>query len=186
MLPGGLGRFCPCSIGANHCKLRHIGWEQCGHGLTSSPRESASEPFLNELLGLFRYPAGSGRALLSGTLPLRYCAARFACSTPTWRLAVSGHVDRLIAAHSDAAGDCGCEVVRVHPVSGSRPVRKRFRLNRKTPAHLAGLLTHSRSRVWKRLRQDGFSGISMPDHTRRRCDRAFWGTAPVHDRIGVG
>ena len=34
--------------------------------------------FLNELLGLFRYPPGSGRALLAGTLPLRYCAARFA------------------------------------------------------------------------------------------------------------
>ena len=43
MLPGGLGRFVPCSIGANHCRLRHIGWEKCGHGLTSRPRESASE-----------------------------------------------------------------------------------------------------------------------------------------------
>ena len=50
-------------------------------GLTSRPRESASVPFLNELLGLFRYPAGSGRALLAGTLPLRYSAARFACLT---------------------------------------------------------------------------------------------------------
>ena len=76
LLPGGLGRFLPCSIGANHCWLRHIGWEKCGHGLTSRPRESASELFFNELLGLFRYPAGSGRALLAGTLPLRYCAAR--------------------------------------------------------------------------------------------------------------
>ena len=47
-LPGGLGRFVPCSIGANHRRLRHIGWEKCGHGLTSRPRESASEPFLNE------------------------------------------------------------------------------------------------------------------------------------------
>ena len=78
-------------------------------------------------MSLFRYPPKSGRALLSGTLPLRYCAARFANSTPTWRLPVSGHVDRLIADHSDAAGDCGGKVVRVHPVSGSRPVRKRFR-----------------------------------------------------------
>ena len=86
MLPGGLRRFVPCSSGANHCRLRHIGWEKCGHGLTSGPRESASELFLNELLSLFRYPPKSGRALLSGTLPLRYCAARFAYSTPTWRL----------------------------------------------------------------------------------------------------
>ena len=75
-------RFVPCSIGADHCRLRHIGWEKCGHGLTSRPRESASVPFLNELLGLFRYPAGSGHALLAGTLPLRYSAARFVCSTP--------------------------------------------------------------------------------------------------------
>ena len=43
LLPGGLGRFVPCSIGANLCRLRHIGWEKCGHGLTSRSRESASE-----------------------------------------------------------------------------------------------------------------------------------------------
>ena len=53
LLPGGLGRFVPCSVGANHCRLRHIGWERCGHGLTSRPRESASEPFLDELLRPF-------------------------------------------------------------------------------------------------------------------------------------
>ena len=74
-LPGGLGRFVPCSIGAHRCRLRHTRREKCG--LTSTPRESASELFLNELLGHFRYPPGSGRALLAGTLPLRYCAARF-------------------------------------------------------------------------------------------------------------
>ena len=28
-LPGGLGRFLPCRIGANHCRLRSIGWERC-------------------------------------------------------------------------------------------------------------------------------------------------------------
>ena len=78
--------------------------------------------------------------------------------TPTWRLPASGHVDRLVAAHSDTAGDHGGEVLGlgVHRVSGSGPVRKRFRLNRKTPAHLAGLLIHSRPRVWKRLRHVGF------------------------------
>ena len=98
LLPGGLGRFVPCSIGANHCRLRHIRWEKCGRGLTSRPRESASEPFLNELLGLFRYPPGSGRALLAGTLPLWYCAARFACRTPTWRLPFPGCVVDLVTA----------------------------------------------------------------------------------------
>ena len=128
----------------NHCRLRLIGWEKCGHGFTSRPRESASELFMNELLSLFRYPPKSGRARLSGTLPLRYCAARFAHSTPTWRLPVSGHVERLIAAQCDAAGDCGDEVGQgVHWVSGSGSGRKRIRLNRKTPAHLAGYVIHS-------------------------------------------
>ena len=56
LLPGGLGRFVACSIGANHCRLRHIGWEKCSHGLTSRPRESASGPFLDQLLLLFQYP----------------------------------------------------------------------------------------------------------------------------------
>ena len=37
LLPGGLRRFVPCSTGANHCRLRHIGWEKSGHGLTSRP-----------------------------------------------------------------------------------------------------------------------------------------------------
>ena len=58
-------------------------------------------------MSLFRYPSKSGRALLNGTLPLRYCAARFAYSTPTWRLPVSGHVGSLVAVHSDIAGDRG-------------------------------------------------------------------------------
>ena len=82
LLPGGLGRFVPRSIGAKHCRLRHIGWERCGHGLTSRPRESASEPFLDELLSFFRYPPGSARALLAGTLPLRFSAARIASRAP--------------------------------------------------------------------------------------------------------
>ena len=56
---------------------------------------------MDELLGLFRYPPGSGRSLLAGTVPLRYCAARFACRTPIWRLLVSGHVVGLVAAATD-------------------------------------------------------------------------------------
>ena len=96
------------------------------------------EPFLHELLGLFYYPPGSGRAWFTGTLHLRYCAARFACLTPTWRLPASDHVDCLLAAHSDSAGDCVDEVVglRVFRGCGSGSGRKRIRLNRKTPAHL--------------------------------------------------
>ena len=132
LLPGGLRRFFPCSVGATHCRLRHIDWEKCGHGLTSRPLESASELFLDELSGLFRYPSRSGRALLNG--------------------------------------DRGDEVLGlgVHMVSGSGPRRKRIRLNRKTPAHLAGFMVQSKPRVWKRLRHVGLSSVSVPDH-KRRC-----------------
>ena len=126
--------------------------------------------------------------MTGGTLPLRYCAARFAYSTPTWRLPASGHARRLIAAHAEAAGGRGDEVsgLGVSRDSRSRPLRKRFRLNRKTPAHLVGIVAHSRPRVWKRLRQVGFSDLSMPDHSRRRCDHAVGGSVHKHDRVGVG
>ena len=171
-LPGGLGRFVPCSIGANHCRLRYIGWEMCGHGLTSRPRETASEFFLNELLGLFRYPPAPGRALLAGTLPLRYCAARFACTTPTWWLPVSGRVVDLVTAGVDAVREAIVDGAgqEVHWVSGSGPGRKRIRLNRKTPAHIAGFRVQSRP-VWKRLRHVGHSCVSILDHKRRRGDQ---------------
>ena len=93
----------------------------------------------------------------------------------------------MVAAHPDSAGDRGDEVVglRVFRGFGSGSVRKRFRLNRKTPAHLVGISAHSCPRVWKRLRQVGFSDLSMPDHTRRRCDHAYGGSVHEHDRLGV-
>ena len=72
-LPGGIGRFMLCDVGANHCRLSAQWLGECGRGLTSGPRESASERFLNELLLLLRYPPRSAAALLEGTLPLRYC-----------------------------------------------------------------------------------------------------------------
>ena len=188
LLPGGLGRFVPCFIGANHCRLRHIGWEKCGHGLTSRPRESASELLLNELLGLFRYPPGSGRALLAGTLPLRYCTARFACKTPTWRLPVPGHVVDLVAAHvgavlEDFIDSAGQEVLWV---SGSGPRRKRIRLNRKTPTHLAGFMVQSRPWVWKRLRHVGHSSFSIPDHKRRRHNQDVGEIILLKSGLGLG
>ena len=172
-----------CSISANHCKLCHIGWEKCGHGLYSWPRESASVLFLDELFCLFRNPPRSGRALVGGTLPLRSCATRFAYCTPTWPLPASGHVRGLVTAHADFAGSSG---VRFFRDGGSRPLRKRFRLNRKATAHLVGVVAHSRPRVWKRLHQVGFSDLSMPDHSRRRGDLSVGGSVQEHDRVGVG
>ena len=159
LLPGGLGRFVACSIGAHHCRLRQKGWEKCGHGLTSRPRESASAPFLHELLGHFRYPAGSGCALHAGTLPLRYCAARFARLTPSWRLPVPGSVVHLVAAYTGAG----------HRAS-----------------HLAGYMIHSRPRVWKRMSHVDLSNVSGSDHKRRRCDQNDGVCMPFHARTGVG
>ena len=97
---------------------------------------------MSEILGLFRYPPGPGRALLSGTLPLRYCADRFACRIPTWRLPVSGHVVDLVSADVGAVREAIVDGAgqEVRWVSGSEPRRKRIRLNRKTPARLAGFL----------------------------------------------
>ena len=85
-----------CEIGANHCRLRRIRWERCGHGLTSRPGESASEDFLNRLLILFGYPGGSAASLLAEGLPLRYCSARLACMFPNWKLPDNGHVFELV------------------------------------------------------------------------------------------
>ena len=112
-----------------------MGWEKCGHGLTSRPREGSSVPFLNELLRLFGYPSGSVGALLDGTLPLRYCTTRFASRIPTWRLPVPGHAAALVTADDEVPGSLGIEVSgrRVLCVSGSGMVKKRIRLNRKTP-----------------------------------------------------
>ena len=54
----GIGRFVPCGIGANQCRLRNIGWEKCGPGLASRTRETAGVAFLDELLVLLRYLHG--------------------------------------------------------------------------------------------------------------------------------
>ena len=83
-LPGGLGRFLPCRIGANHCRLRSIGWERCGHGLTSRPLEASDAGVLDDLLFLLGYPIGSGQSLVDGSLRMRYCFANFSCKKPTW------------------------------------------------------------------------------------------------------
>ena len=44
---------------------------------------------------------GLGLALLECHLPLRYCATRFACKVPTWRLPVGGGVAGLLAENGD-------------------------------------------------------------------------------------
>ena len=184
-LPGGIGRFVPCDIGANHCRLRHIGWEKCGHGLSSRSRESASEGLLNELLLLFRYPSRLAAALLEGTLPLRYCAGRFASRIPTWRLPADGHVADLVAEGGEEVGvvheESSAPAVLsgfgggggVGWISGPGGGVQRVRLNRKTPAHLVShslLEVQSRPRVWKRLRIQKHPGHDHVDAKAGRSD----------------
>ena len=173
----------PCSIGANHCRLRHIGWERCGHGLTSNPRECASEPFLDELLQLFHYPPRSARALLSGTLPLRYCAARFAGRAPTWRLPLSGHGGSLVTAvEGEGVEDARREV---HWVSGCGPGRKRIRLNRKKTLHTLWVLVSNLGHVCGRnCVMWGFQLILLLDYRRRRYGQRDDGCFPVQNRTG--
>ena len=185
MLPGGLGRIVPC---ANHCRLRHVGWDRCSHGLISRPRESASGAFLDQLLLLFQYPPRSSRALLAGTIPLRYCSAKFARRVPFWTLPVLGHVAGLITADVQVAQVDEVEVGsrEIHWVSGSGSARKRIRLNRKNKAHLVGLSMHADPRVWKRLHCSGYSGISGVDCKRRRFNQHDLEDSPAHPRTGVG
>ena len=137
----------PCDIGANHCRLRHTGWEKCGHGLTSRPGESASEGFLHEPLLLLRYPPRSAAALLEGTLSLRYCAGRFACRIPTWRFRADGHVADLVTEEGGEGGiarlEYGAPAVmpgfeggsRVDWIGGPGGSVQRFQLNRKKLLH---------------------------------------------------
>ena len=103
-------------------------------------------------------------------------------------MAVTGSVGGLVAAYSDAGRTAAVDEVGrdVHWVSGSGSGRKRIRLNRKTPAHLAGYMIHSRPRVWKRLSHDVSFEISDSDHKRRRCEQNDGRCIPFHERTGVG
>ena len=79
-----------------------------------------------------------------------YCAARFASRA---QLGSGLCLARLVSADSRVVQEIVAEGVgrEVHWISGFGPGRKTIRLNRKPPAHLAGLVVQSRPRVWKRL-----------------------------------
>ena len=155
-LPGGIRWFVSCDVGASHCRLRHLGWEKSGkgvgHGLTSRPRELASEGFLNELLVLFGYPSASAAALLGGELLLRYCSGKLACRVTTWGLPARGHIQGLIAEFA-GVGEVSCTVAWL-VVLGCLVVGE-F-LGAYTLQDVAGMgVLQSRPKVWKRLRVEG-------------------------------
>ena len=163
MLPGGLGRFVPCSIGVNHYRLCHVGWEKCGHGLTSRPQERASAPFFGSasaaffttLLGLLvpcllvLFPCGI--VLLSFLLEHLFGICLFLAMLLS-RLLLRIMLLWLVR--------LGLIVVVLVFLVWSRFGKKRFRLNRKTPAHLVVSRMHARPRVWKRLHCFGSPGVS--------------------------
>ena len=94
--PLDLGSFLLCGIGGHHRRLGHVGWEKCGHGLTSRPRETSDPGFLDSLLQIFGCPLGSCAVLLAGELPLRHSIVKFALRQPCRKLADQGHVHTLL------------------------------------------------------------------------------------------
>ena len=90
-LLGGLGRFLPCQVGTRLSRLRHVGWNQCSHGLTSRPLESCHHRCLSAVCGVLGYPKGSAAELLDGALKLRCCVTPFSNRFPTWSLPPIGN-----------------------------------------------------------------------------------------------
>ena len=139
-LPRGIRWLVSCDLGANHCRLRHLGWEKCGHGLTPGLVSRPRKVFL----------MSSAAASLGGELPLRYCSGRFACRVPTWGLPSRGHVQGRVAEFAEVGGvPRSSHVARAQlpglvgdagVLVGRRILGcvERVRLHRKTPAHLAG------------------------------------------------
>ena len=139
-LPGGLGRFLPCELGSHMSRLRHLGWNQCSHGLSSRPLESCHLQCLKAVCGVLGYPKGSALELLDGTLKLRHCTDVYPLGLYPGRL-WCGKRHFITPCHLlDAGGDVG----------------KRVRLTRKTRpgviSHVNPDPGHSTPRRWKRLR----------------------------------
>ena len=49
----GLARFMPCGLGSHLPWLRHVGWNQCSHGLNSRPLESCHHQCLKAVCGFW-------------------------------------------------------------------------------------------------------------------------------------
>ena len=113
---------------------------------------------------------------------LRYCSPRFTSRTTFWALLVPGHVAGLITIENQAAQVGAAEVARRVSCFGE----KRFRIHRKTPAHLVGHCMHVRPRVWKTLHCVGYPGDSNVDCKRMRCNQHGDDGSLILPRTGVG
>ena len=115
--------FClVCNLGSHLSQLRHLGWNQCSHGLDSRPLESCHHQCLKALLwGFGGILKGSALELLDGTLKLRHCTDLFTKRFPPWSLpkVVSGVGKRHF-------------VTTDHLLDAGSTVGKRVRLTKKT------------------------------------------------------
>ena len=137
--------FLPCQVDSHVSRLRHSGWSQCSHGLTSRPLESCHHQCLKAVCGVLGYPKGSASELLDGTLKLRHCTTLFTMRFPPWSLPRVGN-------------GCGKRqsFTPGHLLGESGQVGKRVRLTRKTrpgvSSHIIPDPGHPTPRRWKRLR----------------------------------
>ena len=150
-LPGGLGRFLPCSLGSHMSRLRHLGWNQCSQGLTSRPSEPCHHQCLKAVCDVLGYPKGSGSELLDCTLELRNCTTIFTTRFPPWSVprVGNGSGKRQVGTPghlSDLGGNMG----------------KRVRLTKKTrpgtSSHVNPDPGHPTPRRWERLRPPSSEG----------------------------
>ena len=146
----------PCRLGSHLSRLRHVGWNQCSHGLNSRPSESCHHQCLKAVCGFWVYPKGSALELLDGTLKLRHCTTLFTmrfhpCSLP--RVGHGGGKRQFITLGHllDAGGNVG----------------KSVQLTRKTrpgvSSHSIPDPGHPTPRRWKRLRTSEWWGeVGVP------------------------
>ena len=150
-LSGGFGRFLPCSLVSHMSRLRHLGWNQCSHGLTSRPLESCHHQCLKAVCGVLEYPDGSALELLDGTLKLRHCTEVFTLRLHPWSLPRVDH-----------GGGKRLLIATGHLPDASSTVEKRVRLTRKTRPGLISYNIpdpgHSTPMRWKRLRPPSSEG----------------------------
>ena len=64
-------------MGFHLSRLRHLGWNQCSHGLTSRPLESCHHQCLKAVCGVLDCPKSSDLEFVDGTLKLRHCTTLF-------------------------------------------------------------------------------------------------------------
>ena len=168
-LPGGLYRFLPCRVGSHLSRLRHLGWNQCSHGSTSSPLESCHHQCLKAVCGVLGHPKGSASELLDGTQKLRHCTTPFSMRFHPWSLPRVGN-----------GGGKRLLITTGHHLDEGSDRSKRVRLTRKTRPSVSSISIpdpgHPTQRRRKRLRSPSSEGVGCEAGVPRN----------LFPRLGVG